>query len=101
MDRRFELHEKLCELLGSRQVYFQPPSGLSIRYPCIVYELKDVKSRYAENQKYTNKKAYQITVIDPNPDSTIPDRILMLPLCLFDRHYTTDSLHHTVYKLFY
>ena len=37
MERRLELHEALCEVLGSRNVYFQPPDNVTMRYPCFVF----------------------------------------------------------------
>ena len=38
MKTRYELHEFLCEILGSRNVYFQPPESVKMKYPAIVYE---------------------------------------------------------------
>ena len=37
MDRRLQLHEELCSVLGSRNVYFQPPETIKLTYPCIIY----------------------------------------------------------------
>jgi hypothetical protein len=40
-------------------------------------------------------------VIDRNPDSELPDKVIELPLCKFDRFYTADNLNHTVFTLFF
>ena len=32
MDRRLKLHEELCDILGSRNVYFQPPETVKMKY---------------------------------------------------------------------
>lgn len=101
MDKRLELHEKLCEILGSRNVYFQPPEKLVMEHPCIVYKRIKPNVKFANNGLYFNKKAYSVITIDPDPDSDIPDKILSLPLCSFDRHYTSDNLNHDVYNLYY
>lgn len=101
MDSRLELHEILVSLLGSRNVYFQPPSSIKLIYPCIIYGLENIKVTYADSIKYANKKAYVITVIDQNPDSDIPNRILTLNYCGFDRHFIADNLNHYVFTLFY
>ena len=37
MASRLNLQDKLEEVLGSKQVYFQPPESLKLKYPCIVY----------------------------------------------------------------
>ena len=50
---------------------------------------------------YNHTVGYMVTVIDPNPISDIHEKILRLPLCSFDRHYTQDNLNHDVYNLYY
>lgn len=101
MDRRLQLQEALEEILGSKNVYFQPPPNIKLRYPCIIYNrsMEDVK--FADDRPYKRKKRYKVTVIDANPDSHIPDEVASLPLCNFDRHYTSDNLNHDVYNLYF
>ena len=101
MASRLELHEKLCELLGTRNVYFQPPSTHKMSYPCTRYELSNVDSRFANNMPYNHEKSYTLTVIDKDPDSKIPDSILALQKCKFDRSYTADNLNHWVFTLYF
>lgn len=101
MNRRLELHEILCDILGSRNVYFQPPESIKLLYPCIVYSCSDIDVRFANNKPYSNEKAYTITVIDKNPDGPFPDLISLLPMCRFDRHFTSDNLNHYVFTIYY
>lgn len=101
MSRRLELHQILVDLLGSGNVYFQPPASVQMKYPCIVYGRIGLESKYANNILYIHKKRYQVTVVDKNPDSIIPGKVLNLPLCKFDRHYNADSLNHDVYTLYF
>lgn len=101
MNRRLELHTILVDILGSRYVYFQPPESIKLNYPCIVYVRSSADSKYANNLLYLHKKKYTVTVIDKNPDSTIPDKIAQLPLCKFDRHFASSNLNHDVYTLYY
>lgn len=98
---REELHEILCNILGSRNCYFQPPSSKEMKYPCIRYELARIDQTHADNISYLNAKAYSLTYIDEDPDSDMPDKILKLPYCSFDRSYDADGLHHTVFTLYY
>lgn len=81
--------------------YFQPPPTLKMQYPCIVYKRDDAETLFADNKLYRTTKRYQVTVIDGDPDSLIPDKVAGLPLCSFDRHYTADNLNHDVYNLFF
>ena len=99
---RLKLHKKLCEILGSRNVYFQPPASVTMQYPAIVYNLKDIDPKHANNLVYTRFFCYAITVIDRNPDSEIVDEISQLPMCSMDRpSYASDGLNHFVFTLYY
>ena len=99
---RLKLHEKLCEILGSRNVYFQPPASVKMQYPAIVYNLKDIDPKHANNLVDTRFFCYAITVIDRNPDSEIVDEISQLPMCSMDRpSYASDGLNHFVFTLYY
>jgi hypothetical protein len=70
-------------------------------YPCIVYSRDFAETDFAGNRPYKHCKRYQVTIIDRDPDSEIPDKIAELPMCIFDRFYTADNLNHDVYKLFF
>ena len=67
-ERRLELHEILCTILGSRNVYFQPPESIKMNYPAIVYGLDDIDNQYANDGVYLSHRRYSVTVIDKNPD---------------------------------
>ena len=82
-------------------VYFQPPNNLEMLFPCIRYARDDVDVKFAGNRPYTHTKRYQVTVIDRNPDSEIPDEVMELPLCTFDRYFPADNLNHYVFTLFF
>ena len=101
MAQRSELQTLLVALLGSNNVYFQPPPNIKMQYPCIVYRRNSAVTQFADNKLYKNTKRYQVTVIDENPDSDIPDKVANLPLCAFDRFFTADNLNHDIYNLFF
>ena len=101
MGNRLDLHAYLKTLLGSSNVYYQPPESIKMKYPAIRYKLKDIINRSADDSVYSQKNAYEVIVIDPNPDSLIRDKISRLPLCSFDRGYAADNLNHYVFTLYY
>lgn len=101
MSNRVDLQAKLERILGSRNVYYQPPETVKMSYPAIVYSRSDINSKYANNKAYINHDRYEIIVIDKKPDNETIGKILELPLSSFDRHYTTDNLHHDVITLYY
>lgn len=101
MGRRYELQTLLELTIGSKNVYYQPPANIQLKYPCIVYGLAGVDSRYANNEVYLYRKKYQVTIIDKNPDSTLPGLIARLPLATFVSRYAEDNLNHTRFNLYY
>ena len=101
MASRLKLQTILEEILGTENVYFQPPSTVKMQYPCIVYQRQWGLTQFADNRPYIITKKYQVTVIDRDPDSTIPDQVAALPLCTYDRDYTADNLNHFVYNLYF
>jgi len=101
MARRLELQVILETILGSRNVYFQPPENLKMQYPCIVYARDNLNIDHADNNVYHLKTRYQITVIDVNPDSIIHEKIAALPLSSYSRFFTADNLNHDVYSLYF
>src|SRR5687768_16336103 len=101
MGTRIELQALLASLLGSTNVYFQPPPTLQMQYPCVIYRRDDIDTEFADNKPYKHKKRYQVTVVDTDPDSVIHEKIAALPLCSYDRFYTADHLNHDVYNLFF
>jgi hypothetical protein len=96
---RLQLQADLKDITPN--VYFQPPSGKQMTYPCIVYKLSDINTRHAGNSIYGKRKRYTVTVIDSDPDSLIPEEVLGLPLCSFDRFFTADNLNHYVLTLYF
>ena len=101
MGSRLDLHDILKTIVGSSNVYFQPPEDLKMKYPCIVYSKNKIDTKYSGDKVYNYTVGYTVTVIDRDPDSLIPEKLLILPKCSFDRHYTADNLNHDVYNLFY
>ena len=101
MGRRLELHNLLLAALQGPHVYFQPPASVKMQYPCIVYQRVTESVDYADNLKYRNMKLYQVTVIDRNPDSPIPDRVSGLLFCSHERTFAAEDLNHDVFSLHY
>lgn len=101
MSRRLELQTLLEETLGSRNVYFQPPESVKMKYPAIVYGLEDIENSFADDGVYLSQRKYLVTVIDGDPDSEIVGKVAILPTCRYNRHYETDNLNHDVFLIHY
>lgn len=106
MNRRFLLQQLLEEAVESPSgeksfVYFQPPIDARMPPRCIVYSRASASTDHADDELYRFRQRYTVIVIDPDPDSTLRDKILSLPLCRYSRHYVVNNLNHDVYDLYY
>lgn len=102
MASRLKLHEELCEILGSRNVYFNPPEDHKMKYPAIRYSLSGVDHARANNVIYRNTNQYSVIVIDEDPDSTIFMRILEhFQMCSAGSPYTAENLSHFPLTLYH
>jgi hypothetical protein len=99
MAPRLQLHELLESFVDN--VYFQPPTNITLEYPCIIYKRDYAETEFADNAPYNHVIRYMVTVIDRDPDSDIPGKVASMPLCLFNRFYTVDNLNHDVYRVFF
>lgn len=106
MGQRLYLHKLLVDIINSSdpketRVYFQPPASMVLKYPCIIYKRNAKDEKFANNMLYLDKQRYAITVVDSNPDSTIPSKVAKLPLTRFDKHFTVDNLNHDIYNTYF
>ena len=101
MADRLELHSVLQELLGSSNVYYQPPESIKMQYDAIRYSKKTIDSKYANDRKYSMIDCYEIIVISRLPDNPVIKKLLSLPYCSYDRHYIAANLHHDVLTIYW
>lgn len=76
MKSRIELQTKLEEILGSNHVYFQPPTSVSLKYPCFVYSFEGIDTIRANNGNYIKSYRYEITHIYKKLDNRKTEEIL-------------------------
>lgn len=101
MASRLELHDKLVEILGSNNVYYQPPESLKLHYPCIIYSLTGIDNTFANDGIYLQKRQYEIVVVSFDPDTEISDKMSKFPYTSYSRHYNSDNLNHDVFKTYF
>lgn len=91
-----DVFKKMCP-----NVYFQPPTGTKIKYPCIVYELERTDVRRADNAPYVLYDMYSIKYITRDPDDPVRNQLVMLPLCSSEKSYVSDNLHHYPFYIYW
>lgn len=101
MSDRLDLQAKFEKILGSRNVYFQPPASVSMRYPAIKYDLKEFRTRSANNSStYIMSTGYECILIMKEPDTEYLPEIFKIPYCRFGRYYKADNLHHYTFTIY-
>lgn len=99
MDSRLDLQALLESVLGSSNVYFQPPHTFSMVYPCIVYSRSDIDAKHADNDPYILTTKYSVSYISRHPDDAIPMELAKLQTAKFTKSYPADGLNHTVFTI--
>lgn len=98
--KRLEFNARLKEILGSDNVYFQPPASIHMAYPCFVYSYESSDNFHADDMKYLTNYRYALTYITKDP---LPDEIMAIldamPYTRLTRHYEADNLHHFSYDV--
>ena len=107
MASRLELHDEFICILNTKnesesRVYFRPPESEKIKYPCIRYNQSEPHLKRANNKIYGYTDKYDGVVIDYNPDSEIPKKVLEhFLMCSLGKPYTVDNLTHFPFTLYY
>lgn len=100
-EKRIKFHNKLKEVLGNNNVYYNPPSTTKLQYPCIIYNLNDIRTNKANNNVYLLDHVYQVTLIGTKVTDDTKDKILTeIPYSNFNRSYINNGLYHYVYTIF-
>lgn len=102
MASRVELQHKLEALLGSENVYFQPPETMKFHYPCVVYEPVAKKVPRADDDVYQIHNRYTVTFIGLPADTNLIDRTLHeFQYCAFDKRFISANMYHDVFTIYY
>ena len=102
MGTTLDLQNELKSILGSNNVYFQPPSNIKMKYPCFVFERKSASQFNADNKKYLLFKCYTLTYISNEADPDMIDIVTdHFQMCRYDRPFVSDGLYHDLFTLYW
>ena len=99
-DRRQKLSKMLHDILGSDEVYYDPPESIKMKYPAIVYTRAKIDTKNADNRKYLIHDRYEVTFIHKDADNPLFDDILQMPFCSFDRPLKVSNLYHDIFTIY-
>lgn len=96
-----QIQSLLEDILGSSNVYFQPPATVQMQYHAIVYARDLAHTSFADNKPYRHTKRYSVTHICQDPNCPVPDKIAGLPMCTFERFFPSGNLNHDVFNIYF
>ena len=99
---REELDNKIREISGFQNVYFQPPSKMN--YPCILYQKEKNDKHNANDSMYLNKVRYTITIIGKESENEFLINKFLRSFKNIDsdrRYISPDNLYHDVLILYW
>lgn len=101
---RDDLENELRLLLKKENVYFQPPEGYKLTYPCFVYNFSGLDIKRANNSTYLMKNRYTVTYMTKDPEKGMAmckKFIKHFGLSGFDRPYVADGIYHYVFNVYF
>lgn len=104
--KRLKLQKILEDIMESsglgKNVYFQPPTNLQMKYPCIVYHRQYLDGVPADNINYLINRQYRVIYVDRSPVSDeVVDRLMELPNCKYMSHSVVDNLNQDAFEIYY
>lgn len=101
-DRRPQFQAVLEDIIAiADRVYFQPPSNVTMEYPCIVYDLAPGWTKSANNKPYLYKQQYEVKLIGQIPQPDKFHQLAFLPMSLHSHSYVTGNLRHDVFNIYF
>ena len=99
MGSRLDFHNILKEITPN--VYYQAPTNITMRYPCIKYSRNSIDNKYGSDEVHIQNRSYSVVVMDYNPDSEIVDKISKLKYCRHTQHYVVNGLNHDIFNIYF
>lgn len=97
-ERRLKIHNWLCDILGSNNVYYQPPESVKMQYDAIRYKLTGIPTKNADNNVYTKNLKYEIIYIHKQINDDVIDKLS--DIGSYNTTYIKDNLYHDVFTIY-
>lgn len=102
MASRLKLQEELEEILGSKNVYFQPPASVKLKYPCIIYEIDTTDTRHADNKAFILTNRYHVKHLFKSLEKEKKDALLLhFMMISHNNRMVVDGLYNDDFTLYY
>ena len=86
----------------TKHVYYNPPTGFQMEYPCIVYKEGRPIIYNADNIKYFHFTHWTLTTMTRDPEALdLAPKLIEVPRCSLDSPpFTSDGIVHHTFSLY-
>lgn len=99
-NKRLELAIKLEDFCPN--CYYQPPSDITMKYPCIIYNKDTPLQSNANDFNYISIDKYILTIVEYKADTGVAEKIRdAFRTARISQKYIADRLHHTKIELYF
>ncbi len=99
-ERRIKAWNIFVGILGSENVYFDPPESAKIEYPAIIFSREKIWKTEADNVGYLFNDRFEVKFIRKTESGDIVDKLLMLPYCEHNRSYKASDMYHDAFTFY-
>lgn len=99
-----QIRDILYTINNTEDVYYDPPSGIQMTYPCFRFVLNNTDQRFADNCSYLRKNRWAITYITRDVedlDIVIKGMLDSFRYCTHETTFRADNLHQAVFNLYF
>lgn len=101
MHKQQEVQSILESILGSRNVYFQPPASVQIKFPAFIYFTGRVNDRFADDSRYLKRRPYEVQYVSKTFDEKFVNDMLELPYCELNTTFKKDNVYHYNFTIYF
>lgn len=101
MASREELQISLKAIEGINAAYFVPDDPQNMKYPCIVYDLDDIDTKFASDTIYRMKRKYKLTIISADKDHLLAEAVITKYNASWVTSFTSNNLYHQILDIYF
>lgn len=101
MKTKEEVGDLLEGVLGNSNVYFQPPTNIKLKYPCMVYKFVTPKVDRAGNMPYIVTGHWEVHHMYKDPDNSLVEKMLFAsPFVAHDNNIVSEGVYNDYYTIY-
>lgn len=96
---RLALHSLLSSVYPGHKLIFRAASNDVLTYPCIIYDVLNLESSYANNSPYVVGTIFEVILMSLLPGEFGIKDMLYIPNSSHIQSYISDGIVHDVFRI--